>query len=285
MSTPPTASITPQFRMIDGLNIRYAESGGLPEPALLLTSPWPESVYAFAPIWATLAEHVRLFAVDLPGFGASERRDDLLSPRAMGGFLARLIAEADLGRPHIVAPDVGTSAALFAAAAHPERIASVIVGTGGAAVPLQLGEPLASWVLDPDLDKYRRMDPRAIVGAAVDTIAGGVSHDIRADYLACYDGDRFAESMRYVRRYPEELPELAELLPRIATPVTIINGRHDPVVPLANAEFLDERLPTSRLAIIDAGHFVWEEAPEEYASIILDSIAAHDEAHAGETGP
>ena len=148
----------------------------------------------------------------------------------------------------------------------------MIVGTGGAAVPLQLGEPLASWVLDPDLDKYRRMDPRAIVGAAVDTIAGGVPDDIRADYLDCYDGDRFVESMRYVRRYPEELPALAELLPQITTPVTIINGRHDRVVPLANAEFLDERLPNSRLAVIDAGHFVWEEAPAEYASTVLDSI-------------
>jgi hypothetical protein len=91
----------------------------------------------------------------------------------MGGFLAQLIAEAELGTPHIVAPDVGTAAALFAAAAVPERIASVIVGTGGAAVPIQLGEPLRSWVLDPDLDKYRRMDPRATVGIAIDTIAGG----------------------------------------------------------------------------------------------------------------
>ena len=259
-------------RTIDGLRIRYADSGGTSEPTVVLTSPWPESLYAFAPIWGTLAEHARLFAVDLPGFGASERRDDLLSPRAMGEFLARLIAEAELGRPHIVAPDVGTSAALFAAAAHPERIASVIVGTGGAAVPLDLGEPLASWVLDPDLDKYRRMDPRAIVAVAIDTIAGGVPDDIRADYLDCYDGDRFAESMRYVRRYPEQLPELAELLPRITTPVTIINGRRDRVVPVANAEFLDQRLPDSRLALIDAGHFVWEEAPAEYASIVLDSI-------------
>jgi pimeloyl-ACP methyl ester carboxylesterase len=261
-----------RFRTVDGVRIRYADSGGAREPAVLLTSPWPESVYAFAPIWASLAEHARLFAVDLPGFGASERREDLLSPRAMGGFLAQLIVEADLGRPHIVGPDVGTSAALFAAAAHPERFGSVIVGTGGAAVPIQLGEPLASWVLDPDLDKYRRMDPRALVGAAVDTIAGGVPDDIRADYLACYDGDRFVESMRYVRRYPEELPALAELLPQIATPVTIINGRHDRVVPLANAAFLDARLPTSRLEIVDAGHFVWEEAPTEYASIILDAM-------------
>jgi pimeloyl-ACP methyl ester carboxylesterase len=261
-----------RFRGVDGLQIRYADSGDPQERTVLLTSPWPESLYAFVPIWSTLAEHARLFAIDLPGFGASERRQDLLSPRAMGGFLAKLIEEAELGAPHIVAPDVGTTAALFAAAAHPERIATVIVGTGGAAVPLQLGEPLASWVLDPDLDKYRGIDSRAIVNAAADTVAGGIPDDIRADYLDCYDGDRFVESMRYVRRYPEELPALAELLPEIATPVTIINGRHDRVVPVANAEFLDERLPNSRVALIDAGHFVWEEAPAAYASIVLESI-------------
>ena len=272
---PTTTTLQVQFRSIDGVRIRYADSGSSQKPAVVLTSPWPESVYAFAPMWASLAEHARLFAVDLPGFGASERREDLLSPRAMGEFLAQLIAEADLGAAHIIAPDVGTAAALFVAAAHPERIASAIVGTGGAAVPIQLGEPLASWVLDPDLDKYRRMDPRLIVNTAVDTIAGGVPDDIRADYLACYDGDRFAESMRYVRKYPEELPVLAGLLPQITVPVTIINGRHDRVVPLANAEFLDQRLPVSRLVIIDAGHFVWEEEPDKYASAVLDSITGN----------
>jgi pimeloyl-ACP methyl ester carboxylesterase len=110
MPTPTTPQV--QFRTVDGVRIRYAESDGPPARTVLLTSPWPESLYAFAPIWATLAEHARLFAVDLPGFGASERREDLLSPRAMGRFLAQLIAEADLGRPHIVGPDVGTSAAV-----------------------------------------------------------------------------------------------------------------------------------------------------------------------------
>jgi pimeloyl-ACP methyl ester carboxylesterase len=276
MGCMPT-TMTPQvrFRSVDGARIRYADSAGSDKPVVVLTSPWPESVYAFAPMWDALSEHARLFAVDLPGFGASERREDLLSPRAMGEFVAQLIAEAELGTPHIVAPDVGTAAALFAAAAHPERIASVSVGTGGAAVPIQLGEPLASWVLDPDLGKYRRMDPRVIVGVAMDTVAGGVPDEIRADYLACYDGDRFAESMRYVRRYPEELPVLAGLLPQITVPVTIINGRHDRVVPLANAEFLDQRLPTSRLVIIDAGHFVWEEEPAKYAAAVLDSVTGN----------
>ncbi|HEY6396013.1 MAG TPA: alpha/beta hydrolase [Solirubrobacteraceae bacterium] len=270
----PTTTIPQvQFEVIDGVLIRYADSGGSQEPTLLLTSPWPESLYAFARTWGTLSERARLFAIDLPGFGASERRDDLLSPQAMGGFLAQLIVEADLGRPHIVAPDVGTSAALFAVAAHPERLAGVIVGTGGAAVPIQLGEPLRSWVLDPDLDKYRAVDPRAVVQASLDKVAGGVPDESREDYLACYEGDRFVESMRYARRYPEELPILAELLPEIKTEVTIINGRNDPVVPLANAEFLDERLPNSRVVIIDGGHFIWEEAPAEYASAVLEAIS------------
>jgi pimeloyl-ACP methyl ester carboxylesterase len=117
------------------------------------------------------------------------------------------------------------------------------------------------------------MDPKAIVNTAADTIAGGIPDDIRADYLDCYDGDRFVESMAYVRRYPQELPELAELLPEITTGVTIINGRYDRVVPLANAAFLDARLPNSRVVIIDGGHFIWEEAPAEYASIVVEAIS------------
>src|SRR6516162_2912609 len=126
------ATTTPQvrFRSVDGVRVRYADSGDSKDPVVLLTSPWPESVFAFAPMWASLAEHARLFAVDLPGFGASEGRPNLFSPQAMGEFLAQLIAETELGTPHIVAPDVGTSAALFAAAAYPTRFSSVIVGTG-----------------------------------------------------------------------------------------------------------------------------------------------------------
>jgi pimeloyl-ACP methyl ester carboxylesterase len=263
-----------RFRTVDGVRVRYADSGGSRQPTILLTSPWPESLYAFAPVWNSLSEHARLVAVDLPGFGASERRDDLLSPQAMGRFLSRLIVDADLDTPYVVAPDVGTAAALFAAAEHPERVAGLVVGAGATAVPLKLGEPLASWVLDPDLDQYRGLDPHAVVDAAIDAHAANVPESIRADYRASYEGDRFVESMRYVRRYPEELPVLARLLPQIETPVTVVASRHDHVVPIANAEFLDRRLPASRLVVVDAGHFVWEESPAAYASIILDAVGA-----------
>jgi pimeloyl-ACP methyl ester carboxylesterase len=273
MSVVPVTPIKTAFRTINGLQIRVAEGRQQTgQPTLLLTSPWPESLYAFTPMWPTLGERAHLVAVDLPGFGASERRDDLLSPRGMGGFLARFIDETGLSKPHLVAPDVGTSAALFAAADNPGLFASVVVGTGGAAVPLDLGEPLRSWVLDPDLDKYRSIDSRVIIDAAAGTVAGGLPEEILDDYRSCYAGDRFVESMRYARRYPVELPQLADLLPGISVPVTIINGRTDRVVPLTNAEFLDARLPNSRVVVIEAGHFVWEEAPAEYAAAILASI-------------
>ena len=54
-----STTMTPQvrFRTIGGVRIRYADSGGSRGPTVVLTSPWPESVYAFAPMWAVLAEH------------------------------------------------------------------------------------------------------------------------------------------------------------------------------------------------------------------------------------
>ena len=262
------------FRTVDGVRVRCAESTGPSAPSVLLTSPWPESVYAFAPIWPSLATVARLVAVDLPGFGRSERRDDLLSPRAMGEFLIRFVAEWGLEKPHVVAPDIGTAAALFAAASRPGLLSSVVVGSGGAAVPIQLSGPLADWVLAPDLDGFRAIDPRAIVGAALETIEGcRPPPEVREDYLESYEGDRFVESMRYARAYPKELPQLAERLPGISVPVLIIAGRRDRVVPLSNAEFLDERLPNGKLVVVEAGHFVWEERADEYASLIADWIA------------
>jgi pimeloyl-ACP methyl ester carboxylesterase len=262
------------FRTVDGTRIRYADCSGPAARSILLTSPWPESVYAFEPIWSSLSQWGRLLAVDLPGFGGSERRDDVLFPRAMGEYLVRLIDEFGMDDPHVVAPDIGTSAALFAAASHPGLFSSMVVGSGGAAVPIQLGGALEKWVLAPDLECFRSLDPRATVDAALDTIEGyAIPPVIREDYRSSYEGDRFVESMRYVRSYPDELPILARRLPQIETPILIIAGRRDTAVPLANAEFLAARLPRSRLVIVEAGHFVWEEAADDYASLIADWVS------------
>lgn len=63
-----------------------------------------------------------------------------MSPKAMGEFVVRLADEFGLEQPHVVGPDIGTGAALFAAALHPGRLRSLVVGSGGSAFPLVLGE-------------------------------------------------------------------------------------------------------------------------------------------------
>jgi pimeloyl-ACP methyl ester carboxylesterase len=268
MTTWLNASIQMQFRVIDGLSVRYAESDDRSDTALLL-SPWPESLLAFEPTWPRLAEQARLVAVDLPGFGHSQRRDALLSPQAMGDFIIRIADAFGLENPHVVGPDIGTAAALFAAARHAGRLRSLVVGSGGTAVPLQLGSLLKDWVEAPDLDRFREADPRQIVVGALSGIERYVLPDpVREDYLSSYEGDRFVESMRYVRTYPAELPALRDLLPQVQTPVQIIAGGRDRAVPPANAEFLHERLPHSKLDIVDAGHFTWEDGADQYAALV-----------------
>jgi len=268
MTTLLSQSIQTQFRTIDGLSIRYAESERRDNHAMLL-SPWPESIYCYEPTWARLAQDMHLVAIDLPGFGQSERRDALMSPKTMGDFIARLADAFGLERPHLVGPDIGTGASLFAAALHPGRFRSAVVGTGGAAYPLQLGGVLKEWVETPSIEPYRKIDGRLIVTAAIKTLEHYKPTE-RAfqDYLDSFAGDRFAESMRYVRSYPEQLPILRDLLPTIQTPVQIINGARDPVVPPVNATYLHERLPKSKLDLIDAGHFIWEDAADAYAELV-----------------
>ena len=114
------------FRVVDGLQIRYAETGGSSSQRIVLTSPWPESLHAFTRVWPRLSTTARLLAIDLPGFGRSERRTDLLSPLPMSEFIVRLLDEWEISEPHLVSPDVGTSASLFAAANYPGHIFNVI---------------------------------------------------------------------------------------------------------------------------------------------------------------
>jgi pimeloyl-ACP methyl ester carboxylesterase len=260
----------PAIREADGVNVRFAEAGRGGSETAVLTSPWPESLFAFRKVWDRLREQFHVIAIDLPGFGQSERQLDLLSPPAMGAFLVQLIREWDLGPVHLVAPDVGTSAALWAAAGDPALVRSLVIGGGAVAVPLQVGGALKDIIEAPDMEGYRQMDSKDILGPVYDGMVGGPPPaEVRADYLESYAGDRFVESARYVRTYPTELPKLAEILRSIERPVQIVSARDDPLVPTANQDFLQEHLPNSRIELLAAGHFAWEELPDLYSELLI----------------
>ena len=166
---------------------------------------WPSSPFGHG-----LAEHTYLVAIDLPGFGHSQRHDALLSPRATAEFVILAAGAFGLDHPHLVGTGTGTAAALFAAAAYPERLRSLVVGSGAAAVPLELGGLLKDWVEAPDPEEFGRADPRQLVASALAVLERYMLPDwVREDYLTSYQGNRFAGSIRYVRAYPAELPLLA----------------------------------------------------------------------------
>jgi pimeloyl-ACP methyl ester carboxylesterase len=259
--------------LADELQIRYADSGTTDGPVILCTSPWPESLFAFRRVWPALARTGRLVAVDLPGFGRSQGRPDVLIPSSMGDFLGRFITELGLGTPHLVAPDVGASAALFLAAWHPDAVRSLVVGGGGAAYPLDVTGTLADIIAAPSIEVFEGQDIRATIGATVEPAAPrGQEPDVWEDYVSSYENGRFAESTRYVRSYPEQLPVLRDLLPAIRVPVHVFAAADDPLVPVSNGEYLAERIPGSKLTILPASHFAWEEVPDQFAAIVADWV-------------
>ncbi len=187
----------------------------------------------------------------------------------MGEFVIRVADELGLEHPHIVGPDVGCGAALFAAADNPGRFRSIVVGSGGASYPLQLGGKLQDWVTAPDLEALRKVDGRQIVAGAISGLERYELPDyVREDYLSAYEGDRFVESAAYVRAYPTELEILGGLLPTIETPVQIICALWDWAVPPSNHRYLNRKLPNSKLDLVDAAHFPWEDAPGTYADLV-----------------
>jgi pimeloyl-ACP methyl ester carboxylesterase len=268
MDSHPT-SFEPEFTLYDGLRIRYVRSPRPAAESVLLLSPWPESVYAFVRMWPGLSERFSLAAVDLPGFGQSDGRPDLMSPRRMGDFVVQIADELGLGQPHAVGPDVGTGALLFAAARHPEAFASLVVGAGAATFPLHVDGALKDFVEAASVDEFRGADPAAVISGAISSIRGyDVPDAVRDDYLGSYSGERFVDSIAYVRSYPADLADLSPLLGSLPTPVQIIVGRDDPYGLAADGKLLHEQLPHSRLDIFDCGHNAWEEEPDRYATVV-----------------
>jgi pimeloyl-ACP methyl ester carboxylesterase len=268
--------------LVDGLRIRYADSG-TDGPVILLTSPWPESLFAFRRVWPILAPTARLVAIDLPGFGHSESRPDVFTPSAMGEFLLRFIVDRGLGTPHLVAPDVGASAALFLAARHPDAVRSLVVGGGAAAFPLEVAGTLAGIIAAPGIEVFEAQDIRATIGSTVEPVAPrGQEPEVWEDYVSAYENGRFAQSTQYVRSYPEQLRLLRDVLPGVRVPVRVFGATDDPLVPVSNARYLAERVPGSELTVLATGHFAWEQVPAEFASMVADWVTR---AEKGPTGP
>jgi pimeloyl-ACP methyl ester carboxylesterase len=172
----------------------------------------------------------------------------------------------------VVAPYVGTPACLFAAANHPGVFKSLVIGSG-ATDHTDIGGILDQLVNAPSLEPYKTLAGEQFVRGALENMTKYKLPDFALeDYLASYSGPKFWEAVDFIRAYPQSLPRLAKRLPEISTPCQITVGRHDPFVPVSNAEGLRRGLPKSNLNVLECGHFVWEDAAGEYAKLASDFI-------------
>jgi pimeloyl-ACP methyl ester carboxylesterase len=261
-----------QFRTIDRIKIRFATNGKTDGEPILLLSPLPESILAFLPTWEMFSALGPAVAVDLPAFGLSGSEPYLRAPEPTGNFVIRIIESFGLVKPHVVAPDVGTPACLFAAANHPGVFKSMVIGSG-ATDHTDIGGILDAIVNAPSLEKFKDLTGEQFVrGALKNMTKYKLPAYVLDDYVASYTGDRFWHAMAFVRDYPISLPRLAQRLGEITVPCQITVGRNDPFVPVSNAEGLHKDLPKSKLDVLDCGHFVWEDAARDYGRLACEFI-------------
>jgi len=257
---------------IGGLNIRLSRCGRADGTPILLTSPWPESIYAFRGVLSQIESLGPVIAVDLPGFGLSESRPDVMSPAAMGDFIIHLSRHFGIKRMHAVGPDVGTLALLFAAAKNPELFESIVVGGAATSVDLA-GSALKDLINSPAGSMAAVEGGEIAVGFVKQSAAFPTPDAVIEDYRKASAGARLDRATDYVRAYLRDLPILKTLLPRIETPVLILAGKDDLIATPANGELLASHLPNCRHTLIDGGHLVWEDEASKYGEQLFKWIS------------
>ena len=120
----------------------------------------------------------------------------------------------------------------------------------------------------------RGLDARTNIGRAVEAAAASDSEpEVHEDYVSAYDLGRFAEWPGSCGITPSRTRVLRDLLPTIATPTQILAGRDDDLVPWSNNQYLDDLLPNSEIHPLDAGHFAWEQAADDYGRLVVDWVS------------
>jgi len=260
---------------IGGLRVRYVDYGDGP-PLLMvhgMAGSW-ESWLANIP---ALGEAYRVIAVDLPGFGASEA---LPSSDDFGAYLRvleGLLDDLGIGAVGVVGHSLGGLVGLSLAAAAPERVRCLVLVSGGGAElsPLRLRVIQTVFFLFrlalavPGFSRLLVATPagRLLLSPAVRDWKG-IPRDLLVQMIPLRIGPGFMDA---VRRAGRQLGELD--LARIVAPTLLIWGRHDRILPLADARGLAADLLQAQLVVIDdVGHCAMFEAPDLCNDYILNFL-------------
>jgi pimeloyl-ACP methyl ester carboxylesterase len=267
--------------LVDGVRWRSREvegfgSGAKSGDAVVFVHGLLASSASWKEVLARSAAGRTAIAVDLPGFGASDRPwpfDYTVAGEAEA--LLRFLDARGLARVALVGNSLGGTAVMALAASHPQRVSALVVVA-----------PATSRVRIPLPVRVMRTPVAGELALALSTrrsVAYGLRHRIYAD-AANVDRERIDDAwhpltipgtrraaLRAIRSDPARY---ADLESRVRAPTLIVWGREDRLLPVREAEALHARMPGARLAILpNAGHLPQREAPVAFAEAVAGFLA------------
>jgi pimeloyl-ACP methyl ester carboxylesterase len=270
--------------VVDGLRIHYEVAGE--GEGIVLIHGFGGSTYSWRLNIGPLATAgYRVYAIDLPGFGFSERTSE---PVFTSLHWARLIREflRRVGIPEtrtvVIGNSMGGAVALRFAVEFLELTRGLVLTAPAVNFRRDWGRvrPLFNLpVLGPALIRLAYYVLLARGTGAERMIAS--AYGDRIDQVTSEMRERMLKPLRVrgsaasavglMRSVEPDFP--AEVVSRINCPILIVAGAKDRAVPLNSVEKLHAALSNSRLAVLpEAGHLVQEDEPDEVNRLILEFI-------------
>lgn len=204
----------------------------------------------------TLAKTHRVFAIDMPGFGGSSKNGDDLSMPVQAAALLALLDAHKIDKASLVGNSVGGWVTATFAAAHPDRVAKLILIDPAGFRAMFEGEPPVNF--DPsnpaEMDKLIRF---VINSKVADT--PGLAEQAYAGYVA--SGEKAIAATWGKSLFIS--PRLEETFPKITAPTLVLWGADDKLFPSMLAGVFAGQIKgaTSHL-IPNAGHFPQIDNPQ-----------------------
>jgi pimeloyl-ACP methyl ester carboxylesterase len=227
---------------------------------------------SFLPTVAALGRHFRVIALDLPGFGDSDKPigasyDARFFARAVIDLLDALALE----RAHLIGNSLGGRVALEVGLSHPDRVERLALLCPSLAwrrarpwAPLvRLTRPELGLVQLAPRAAVRAIVRRLIPGADDGWAAAGVDEFLRAYLTPPGRAAFYAAARQIYLEEPHGDDGFWMRLRGLAPDALFIWGRRDRLVPIAFARHVTEALPRARHLALDCGHVPQIERPRQ----------------------
>jgi pimeloyl-ACP methyl ester carboxylesterase len=260
----------------------YYEETGKGSPILLIHG-FGASTFTWRHIAPELAKTHRVIAVDLKGFGQSDKPfDSRYSVFDQAALLAQLIEDKDLHNLTLVGHSFGGGIALLLALEANERLKgrlARLVLLDSIAYPQNI--PVFFRLLDVPLVSHLgvSMVPASFQTRVALRIAYFDDSKIDQDEVDTYAAPLKTAAGKHAIIYsarqivPDGLAEISERYKTIELPTLILWCDHDRIVPFEVGLKLRRTLPNSTLRLVeDCGHMPQEEQPESTLKLLQDFL-------------